>query len=125
MKSKLRILVVEDEPIVRNFIHHLLTHFDFSVLMCENGSRAKDLLADEAVDILITDLLMPELDGFELIEWVREKQAIPWIIVISGETSFETKKRAFSKGANYFLEKPVMANELIDLLNNISGMSQN
>ena len=101
------IMIVDDESAVRNTIKTQLKKRRFNVVTAENGKHALNRIEITLPDMLITDLFMPEMDGFELLANVREKNPELPIIVISGEGDRGDVIRALRLGAWDYLYKPL------------------
>ncbi|MEP3389170.1 MAG: response regulator, partial [Reichenbachiella sp.] len=117
------ILVVEDHPEVRAYITDVI-ETSYQVIHAPNGLKALRMLETESVDLIITDLMMPWLDGFELLERLKEDEKyrkIP-VLVLSARTSEEDKSRVLSQGVNDFLCKPFKPNELLQRVENLLNM---
>ncbi|WP_109830308.1 hybrid sensor histidine kinase/response regulator transcription factor [Reichenbachiella versicolor] len=114
------VLIVEDHPEVRDHIKDIvgLRH---DVLLAGNGIQALKILRKERVDLLITDLMMPWLDGFELLENLKEDEKLKRIpaLVLSARTSDEDKEKVLLRGVNDFLCKPFNPNELLTRIDNL------
>ena len=123
IRSEQTILIVEDHPEVRAFIQDIISPF-YHVLSAPNGLKALKILKNEKVDLIITDLMMPWLDGFELLERLRDEEQysnLP-VLVLSARTSEEDKTRVLSHGVNDFLCKPFKAEELVMRIDNLLKM---
>lgn len=106
----MKILIVDDEPTIRAGLRMLLMNcFDGIIISGEakHGKEALELIKSQKPDILITDILMPVMDGLQLIESIREKQLDIDIIVLSGHSDFEYARHALRLGVNEYLLKPV------------------
>ncbi|AXJ95032.1 MULTISPECIES: response regulator [unclassified Sphingomonas] len=102
------IMTVDDSPSMRMLLRAALTDLGYQVLEAEDGVHALERLDGAAPDLLITDINMPRLDGFGLIEKVREQDRhrnLP-ILVLTTESSDEKKQRARSAGATGWIVKP-------------------
>lgn len=102
------ILVVDDSATIRKFAMFALRAGGHQVLTAQDGLEALEMLARDAVDLVITDLNMPRLDGFGLVQALRENAAyagLP-IIILSSLSSDEEKEQGMSLGANAYLTKP-------------------
>jgi YesN/AraC family two-component response regulator len=112
------ILIVDDEtPFVRSLVEGLSLYTPhLNVLTAENGKKAVEVLKTLAVDLVITDLRMPVMDGFELMEYIRRELPDTRVIVMSMLDGPEIRRRARELGADQFLEKPV---DLRTILNKI------
>jgi len=88
---KLRILVAEDDPAIREIFHELLEHLGHQVMVASDGGQAMELFNKHSskLDILITDICMPHVNGLQLIQHVRSHHATFPIIAMSGHSSRE------------------------------------
>ena len=101
------IMTVDDSPSMRMLLRAALTDLGYVVAEAEDGVEALEKIGDVRPDLLITDINMPRMDGFGLIERVRGKgmNALP-ILVLTTESSDEKKQRARSAGATGWIVKP-------------------
>nr|WP_276508886.1 response regulator [Sphingomonas insulae] len=107
-------MTVDDSPSMRMLLRAALTDLGYKVLEAEDGLQALDRLGGLAPDLLITDINMPRLDGFGLIEKLREQDRhrnLP-ILVLTTESSDEKKQRARSAGATGWIVKPFHPDKL-------------
>lgn len=105
---KPKILIVDDSPTIRKFLNITLKIKGYEILSAADGMEALELLPNENVNLIITDLNMPNIDGFNLIAKLRENDLykhIP-IIVMSNLSDNEDITRALKLGANSYLLKP-------------------
>jgi len=104
--KKVKILVVDDEAIVRESLQDWLTSAGYQVFTAENGPKALDIIGREKMGIVITDLVMPGMDGIELMK--RAKEILPSIevIIITAYGSIPTAITAMKDGAYDYIEKP-------------------
>lgn len=105
---KKTILFADDSPTIRKFATFALSSKGFEIISVCDGMEALEKLPAEKIDLIITDLNMPNIDGFELIKAIRENvdyTDIP-IIILSSLESEEEIKRGLSTGANSYLVKP-------------------
>lgn len=109
--SNLNVLVVEDFKAMRKAVAKVLSSLDMKVIEACNGIEALKILDSEPVDIVFSDLVMPEMDGFELCEEIRRRPNIRHvpIIVISTHRDAHYVVRALRCGADDYLTKPFMA----------------
>jgi two-component system chemotaxis response regulator CheY len=101
-------MVVDDSPTIRKFVSISLTMRGFDVVVCADGMEAIEKLPDRKIDLVITDLNMPNLDGYELIKAIRnneEYKETP-IIILSSLAGSEEIDRGLECGANSYLVKP-------------------
>lgn len=111
-KYKEQILIVEDDKQIQKFIEYALQTDQFSYVAVETGQSALDILVSKPIDLIILDLGLPDLDGIEIIQKVREWSQIP-IIVVSARDQDKEKVNALDIGADDYLTKPFSANELL------------
>lgn len=109
----LRILVVDDEPAIRRFLRTSLTAQGYSVAEVEDGGPGLEHLRRNPVDLLVLDLGLPGMDGFEVIERLRRSKSDIPIIVLSSRTDEAGKVRALDLGADDYVTKPFGVEELV------------
>lgn len=108
----LRVLVVDDEPAIRRFLRTSLGAQGYQVDEAEDGEPALESIARNHTDMLILDLGLPQLDGFEVIRRLRESGSSLPIIVLSSRTDERGKVAALDLGADDYLTKPFGVDEL-------------
>ncbi|HQS69294.1 MAG: response regulator [Novosphingobium sp. 28-62-57] len=115
MSNALRILTVDDSASMRALLLHALSSRGFDVVQADDGQAALQWLVTNDVDVIITDINMPRLDGFGLIERLRsgERHCDRPILVLSTESSDEKKARARAAGATGWIVKPFDADKLV------------
>ena len=102
------VLLVDDYPAVRRAIREIVINLGLKVVEAENGLEAQEVLRSKSVDLVISDLVMPEMDGFELTEAIRASgkgKRIP-IVIISTHDDAKYIFRALHLGADDYLIKP-------------------
>ncbi|MEH2324589.1 MAG: ATP-binding protein [Nostoc sp.] len=116
--SPYTILMVDDRWENRTVITNLLQPLGFNVVEASNGKEGLEIAIGLKPDLIITDLLMPEMDGFELIQHLRHTPEIKDVlIIVSSASVFETDKhRSLEAGGNSFLSKPIKVDELLHQL---------
>lgn len=110
--SPIRVLIAEDETHLGTILEQFMTARGFAVKIVRNGRAALDLLRSESYDVALLDIVMPELDGLEVLRQVREEPLPPEIIVITGNGTIETAIAALKLGAYDFLPKPYRMAEI-------------
>lgn len=109
-----QVLIIDDEPIMRKLLQQILKD-KYQVILKENGREALEwMYSGNIPDLVVADLNMPEIDGFEYIEKVRESgffNDVP-LIVLSGEESSSERIKCLKLGANDYLIKPFNPEEL-------------
>jgi len=106
MMKKVKILVVDDEAIVRESLHDWLTDSGYQVFTAENGPKALEIIESERLGIVIADLVMPGVDGIELMKRAKENQPNIEVIIITAYGSIPTAIAAMKEGAYDYIEKP-------------------
>lgn len=106
------ILVVDDQKIILFLLETHLRQAGFNALTAESGAEALALLEEHPVDLMVSDLVMPQMGGLELMERVREKHPGIPIIVITAHGSVESAVEAMRRGAYDYLEKPYNPDDL-------------
>lgn len=106
------VLVVDDEQSLRDFIRRNLEVRNFEVLTAANGLEGMALFGTEQVDLLIVDLMMPHMNGLEMIRRIRQQSLLP-IIVLSALGEEQDKVQALNLGADDYLTKPFGVGELL------------
>lgn len=119
-----KILVVEDDKNLRKLIVTCLKKSNYTVFETQNGEEALKLMDKEFVDLIVTDIMMPEMDGYELISSLREANYEVPILIITAKEDFEDKKRGFTLGADDYMVKPINIDELILRVNSLLKRSK-
>ncbi len=115
----LNVLLAEDDSDNARLLKFILTRESYKVDIACNGQEALKLIKEQAYDILMTDWLMPEMDGVELICQVRSQvKPAPLILMITAISSGEAKQQVLFAGADDFLGKPFGSQEVLKCLNN-------
>lgn len=114
-----RILIVDDEPTHRRGMKSLIHTFkpDYLVFSARDGEQALDNLRQFEVDLIITDIRMPQMDGLEFIRQAKERGCRAVFAILSGYGEFEYARKAMALGVNRYLLKPANPDALLDLLN--------
>ncbi|WP_284646459.1 response regulator transcription factor [Paenibacillus silviterrae] len=107
-----RILIIEDEVAIAELQKDYLELHGFSVDMSHSGGEGLDLALERAYDLIILDLQLPEIDGFELCRQIRRAKDVP-ILIVSAKKEEIDKIRGFGLGADDFITKPFSPNELV------------
>jgi len=118
------VLVVDDEAAIRTALDQILTYESYRVLTAPGGAEALAVLEEEKVDAMLLDVKMAGMDGFEVLERIRELGHEFPVIVASGHGNIETAVEAVKKGAYDFLEKPLDRSRLLLTLANSLKHSQ-
>jgi serine phosphatase RsbU (regulator of sigma subunit)/anti-anti-sigma regulatory factor len=113
--QKPTVLVVDDEAGIRRaLVYALQQNEGYDVIEAADGIEAQDLLRSRAVDVVITDLVMPRLDGFGLLAWAQEHCPGPAWLILSGMGTFDGAVKALQLGAFDFVTKPLSSIEALE-----------
>ena len=115
------ILAVDDSRTMRDMVTHTLQGAGFNVITAGDGEEAMRLLAGHQIDLILTDLNMPEMDGFGLIEQVRAsaKHKFVPILMLTTESDQQKKDRGKALGATGWIVKPFNPEKLIQIVNKV------
>ena len=113
MNEKIMILVVDDEKVVRDGCHRVLSGKGYKVLTAENGRQALDLLAGEVIDMILLDLKMPVMSGEEMLGITTEKYPGIPVIIITGHGTVDTAVECMKNGAYDFITKPFQMDQFL------------
>jgi len=108
-----QILVVEDNKSLLMLMKARLEQAGYKVLQAQNGQEALEILEDQQADLIISDIMMPLMDGFELIESLREANFNLPILMVTAKEGFEDKEKGFRLGTDDYMVKPIDMNEMI------------
>ncbi len=107
-----KILILEDDILLNKTVTKFLNNNGYDVVSCFDGEEAYDILQDNVFDLIISDIMMPNIDGFEFLETVREfNKEIP-VIFMSADDDFNTKQKGYRLGVDDYLVKPVNLEEM-------------
>ncbi len=112
MNIRDKILIVEDERSISGFIKTVLVSNGYEVILAHSGTEAFSMVSSHCPDLVVLDLGLPDIDGMDIIEAIREWTQLP-IIVVSARTLEKDKVEALDKGADDYITKPFSAAELL------------
>ena len=106
------ILVCEDDFAIKTMISTKLKQENYSVYTVQNGQEALNLMEKQQIDLVISDIMMPEMDGYEFVQTLREtKHTLP-ILMITAKSQLESLEAAFKLGVDDYMVKPLRLEEL-------------
>lgn len=107
------ILVVEDNPDMRELFCTVLSDNGYRCIPAADGLEALDLMDKEYIDLIVSDIMMPDIDGYELVKSIREaKMELP-ILMVTAKDQFEDMQKGFRTGTDDYMIKPINVNELV------------
>jgi DNA-binding NtrC family response regulator len=117
MNTKARILVIDDEEVVRLSYFRSLSGDRCKVEVAESGHQALQAMSQQAYDVVLLDLRMPEMDGLVVLKHIKQQWPDSEVIVITGYPAIDTAKQAVALGAYDYLAKPVGPDEVMNAAN--------
>lgn len=121
MENKALILVVDDIPVNLLLVKSQLRFSRYDVITAPSGREALELIDERHPDAILLDIMMPEMDGFEVLEAIRsnpETEKLP-VIMLTSLSEMEYHNNAEAKGANGYLTKPLVSSQLIETLDRL------
>lgn len=116
------ILVIEDDRVVAKMLEHILKRRGYEVEICADGNAALEKLKDiTPSDLILLDIILPHIDGFELLNRIRHEEGwenVP-VIMVTANTQELSVVRAFEVGANDYIKKPIQLEELMVRVNRL------
>jgi PleD family two-component response regulator len=114
--SKYNVLAVDDVPLNLLLVEKMLAKFKFRIRKASGGRQALEEISQEKPDLILLDLMMPEIDGFEVLRRVRENPETSGIrvVILSALNSTEDIVRGYQMGANDFITKPIIMEKLVN-----------
>ncbi len=109
----LKILIAEDDRELRTLFAHVLTKNGYYVKGVANGREALDALDGDYFDIIISDIMMPVVDGYELVRTLREAGNTTPVLMITAKDTFDDMRRGFLAGTDDYMVKPINVNEMV------------
>jgi len=118
-----KILIVDDEASIRFLISETLEINDYEICEAEDGQEAISMANENEFDLLLLDVMMPKLTGYEVAKALKENKSKkkPEIIMLTAKGQQKDREEGFKNGADYFLTKPFSPIELLELVEEILG----
>lgn len=109
----LKILIVEDDRELRQLFEHVLVKNGYSVRGVSNGQEALDAMDEEYFNLIISDIMMPVMDGYTLVRSLREVGDTTPVLMITAKDAFDDMRMGFLSGTDDYMVKPVNVNEMV------------
>ncbi len=116
----MKILIIEDDKRISSYLKKGLEAVGFNVVECNNGPEGLEIAIDEKFDLLLLDIMLPDIGGLYIIEKIREEGKHLPIIVLTSKDSLEDKVSGLNTGADDYLPKPFNFDELVARINAIT-----
>ncbi len=116
-----RILIAEDDPAIRSLLSTILVEEGHKVSVAQNGRQALDMLADDPTDVLVLDIMMPQMDGFTVLKELKSsgiKDRVK-VLILTAKTSESDWVRGYKLGADTYLTKPFDDDELVNSIEDL------
>lgn len=114
-----KILIVDDDPLNLKLSHRILNKRGHEVILTNEGQKALDYLAKNSVDLILLDVVMPGMDGFQVMEQLRKWHPEISVVLLTADEDKDTEIRAFREGALEFIKKPFVAEVLVSRVERI------
>jgi DNA-binding NtrC family response regulator len=114
--EKPSILVVDDELLIRDLLYDFFTGQGWSISVAENGEKALEMLSEKPVDLILSDIKMPEMDGLTLASRVRQSHPHLPVVLMTGYPSVDTAVSALRNKVEDYVIKPFNINQLYKLI---------
>jgi len=118
------ILVVDDEEVIRNSCRRILEPEGYILRSARNGIEACSMLAKYDIDVVLTDLMMPDMDGIEVLRNIREKWPGVEVVIMTGYGTVKTAVKAMKIGVFDYIEKPFTPDDLVSLIRKASRRNE-
>ena len=109
----LKILIAEDDGELRQLFSHVLTKNGYTVRGVSDGQEALDAMQSDYFDLIISDIMMPRVDGYELVSRLRSAGNQTPVLMITAKDAFDDMQRGFLSGTDDYMVKPVNVNEMV------------
>ena len=109
----MKILIAEDDRELRQLFTHVLTRHGYTVTGVSNGQEALDAMDGDFFDLIITDIMMPVMDGYDLVRQLREVGNTTPILMITAKDAFDDMSMGFQSGVDDYMVKPINVNEMV------------
>jgi two-component system alkaline phosphatase synthesis response regulator PhoP len=123
METKKKILIIDDEPDILEFLSYNFRKKQFNVCIANNGLEGLEKINSEKPQIIISDILMPEMDGIEMCREIRKKEefsSTPFIFLTAVSDDYKVLY-AMTSGADQFASKPIRFEYLLEMVNELLG----
>lgn len=116
--SRGRVLIIDDEAIVRVSCKRVLSPEGYDIALTSRGDEAVALLEKEEFDVVITDLMMPDMDGLQVLKIINKRWPDIKVIIITGYGTISTAVEAIKLGAHEYIEKPFKPEDILTAVQN-------
>ena len=118
-----KVLIADDERDFVTFLSVALKREGFDVFTAFDGIEAKDMVEKNHPDVIILDLIMSNLNGWDVLKWIKEKKHKISVIILSAKDDFDDIKNTYQLDADYYMTKPVSVRDIIKGINTVSSLN--
>jgi DNA-binding response OmpR family regulator len=118
-----KVMVIDDEPAIHKLLQTILEHEGFQIMGLEERKDARETVSRRRPDVIILDIMMPEVDGFQILKMLKEDEEtreIP-VLVLTVRSLREDRERAMALGADHYMTKPFQPSELVEAVRSLAG----
>ena len=108
-----KILIAEDDKELRQLFQHVLTKNGYAVTGVSNGEEAIQAMVESYYDLIISDIMMPKMDGYEMVRMLRQSGTTIPVMMITAKDAFDDMRLGFLSGSDDYMVKPVNINEMV------------
>ena len=109
----LKILIVEDDEKLSQLYKIVLNKAGYETVLASNGQEAWDIFDEEHIDLVITDVMMPVLNGYEFVKILRQENPLIPVLMITAKDDYPSKSKGFTLGIDDYMTKPIDVNEMV------------
>lgn len=124
MPPRIKLLFVDDDRFMRQSFVELISRYDYQIMTANDGVDALEQLEVYPADIVITDIMMPNMDGLTLLEEIQVRYPGVFVVVVTGSSRIEDAVTAMKAGAYDYILKPFVFNSIISVIESVIGFSQ-
>ena len=124
MEHKAQILFVDDEQLLHGLFERLFTRHGIKVTSCSDATQATEELKKNSYDLVVTDFMMPDMDGFELLAYIRSEHPRTKVIMITAHSNVQHAVRSMKNGAIDYIPKPFSTTELVERVQNCLAITE-
>jgi len=117
-----KVIIADDERDFVTFLSVALKREGFDVITAFDGIEAKTKIEENTPDIIILDLIMPRLNGWEVLKWVKGREQAAPVIILSAKDDFDDIKSTYNLDADYYMTKPVNVRDIIKGINTVGSL---
>ncbi|MDD4954463.1 MAG: response regulator [Candidatus Omnitrophica bacterium] len=119
-----KILIVEDEKETLTFLADGLRRLEFTVETSEDGKDAIQKVQDFMPDVVVLDIMLPQLDGLEVLRWIKKNKPDVFVMLATGKKEIDDIKKGYSMEADYYVTKPYTIDEILKGINVILSFKE-